>query len=87
MHALDLELLWWAGCPSTERALRELRDALRDVGMSGAEVRMTEICTDDDAGDRGFVGSPTILVQGQDVAPPSDEPVGLNCRVYRRRDG
>ena len=48
---------------------------------------MTEICTDDDAGERGFVGSPTILVQGQDVAPPSDEPVGLNCRVYRRRDG
>ena len=36
----------------------------------------------------GFVGSPTILIDGADVAPPSqEEPVGLSCRVYRRRDG
>lgn len=48
---------------------------------------MTEIRTEDEARERAFVGSPTILVAGADVAPPADEPVGLNCRVYRRRDG
>ena len=55
--------------------------------MPGAEIRMTEISTGDEARERAFVGSPTILVDGQDVAPPADEPVGLNCRVYRRRNG
>lgn len=87
MHVPDIELLWWAGCPSTERALGELRAALEDAGISSAALRMTEIRTEEEARERAFLGSPTILVDGEDVAPPSDEPVGLNCRVYRRRDG
>jgi hypothetical protein len=33
------------------------------------------------------VGSPTIRVNGRDLQPPGDEPVGLTCRVYRLRDG
>jgi hypothetical protein len=48
---------------------------------------MTEISTDAEAEAHGFVGSPTILVDDEDVAPPREEPVGLNCRIYRRRDG
>ena len=87
MHVPDMELLWWAGCPSTERALSDLRAALEDAGIYGADIRMTEIATEDEAQARAFVGSPTILVDGEDVAPPAEEPIGLNCRVYRRRDG
>lgn len=84
----DIELLWWAGCPSTDRAHTELEQAIRDVGLSAVEVRRTEIATDDEARERGFVGSPTILVDGADVASPGpDEVAGLACRVYRRRDG
>lgn len=87
MRVPDVELLWWEGCPSTERALRELRAALEDAGIPGAAIRMTEIATDEGAQARAFTGSPTILVDGEDVAPPGEEPIGLNCRVYRRRDG
>ena len=29
-----VELLWWDGCPSTERALADLRSALREVGVA-----------------------------------------------------
>lgn len=83
-----IELLWWAGCPSTDKAQAELEQAVRDVGLSGAQVRRTEIATGEEANERGFVGSPTILVDGVDVASPDpDEVVGLACRVYRRRDG
>jgi hypothetical protein len=84
----EIELLWWNGCPSTERALAELREALEELGLGGVEVRTTEIRTDDDARGASFTGSPTILIDGADVAPPvASEPSGLNCRIYHRRDG
>jgi len=88
MRDLDVELLWWEGCPSTERALAAVREALTDVGLGDVPVQMREIRTDDDALESGFVGSPTILIDGADLVPAADdEPAGLSCRVYRRRDG
>ena len=88
MRAPDLELLWWEGCPSTERALAELREALSDVGLDQADVRITEIETHEQASEAGFRGSPTILVDGVDIAgATAGDHVGLGCRVYRRRDG
>jgi hypothetical protein len=88
MATPDIELLWWEGCPSTDRALAELRDALADVGLANAQVRTREILSDREAADTGFRGSPTILIDGVDLAgAAADEPTGLSCRVYRRRDG
>jgi hypothetical protein len=87
MGIVDLELLWWEGCPSTERALTELRDALADVGLGDAEIRMREIDTDAEAEQAGFRGSPTILIDGEDFAGAAGDDIGLGCRVYRRRDG
>ena len=87
MRVPDVELLWWEGCPSTQLALEELRQALRDVGLGGVEPVMLEIRTDEDARQAAFAGSPTIRVDGADVLPPGEEPTGLTCRVYRRRDG
>ncbi len=82
-----VELLWWEGCPSWERALAELREEMRATGLDPNSVEVTEIETDEGARERGFVGSPTIRVDGRDVQPPGGEPAGLTCRVYRRRDG
>jgi hypothetical protein len=88
MRTPDIELLWWQGCPSTDQTLTDLREVLREAGLEQLEVRMTEIRTDTDADGAGFIGSPTILIDGYDVqAPDPDEPVGLSCRIYHRRDG
>ncbi|HEX4280406.1 MAG TPA: hypothetical protein VHZ27_06540 [Solirubrobacteraceae bacterium] len=85
---MNVELLWWEGCPSTERALAAVREALTDLGLETVEVRTREIKDDGDAADTGFVGSPTILIDGVDLVPSAaDEQIGLSCRVYRRRDG
>jgi len=85
---VNVELLWWEGCPSTERALTAVREALTDLGLANVDVRMREIRGDDDARETGFVGSPTILIDGVDLVPAAaDEQIGLSCRVYRRRDG
>jgi hypothetical protein len=87
MGAPDIELLWWAGCPSTERALAELRGVLDELGVSDAEIRTTEMRTDEEARERRFLGSPTILFDGEDPFAADEDEVGLSCRVYRRRDG
>jgi hypothetical protein len=85
---VNVELLWWEGCPSTEGALAAVREALSELGVPDIEVHTREIATDDDAQAAGFVGSPTILIDGKDLVPAADdEPIGLSCRVYRRRDG
>jgi hypothetical protein len=85
---VDVELLWWQGCPSWERALQILRAEMEAAGLDPGTVRVTEIEGDADAERRDFPGSPTIRVDGHDIQPPgAEEPGGLTCRVYRRRDG
>ena len=86
-QAPKVELLWWKGCPSWERALAILRDEMNAAGLDPESVEVREVRTEGDAGLEGFVGSPTIRISGRDVQPPDGEPAGLTCRVYRLRDG
>jgi hypothetical protein len=82
-----VELLWWEGCPSWPRAVEDLRAAMSAAGLDPDDMQMCEVHTDADADRLGFVGSPTIRVDGEDIMPPGDEPTGLTCRIYRLRDG
>ncbi len=84
---MEVELLFWDGCPSHPAALAQLREAVADVGADPAAVRVREVPTDAAAAAEAFVGSPTIRIDGRDVQPPAGEPAGLTCRVYHRRDG
>jgi hypothetical protein len=84
---MHVELLFWDGCPSHPRALADLRAAMADLGLDPSTVTLTEIDTHEQATHDRFVGSPTIRIDGADVQPPGDEPFGLACRVYHRRDG
>jgi hypothetical protein len=86
--APGVELLYWEGCPSHPAALAELLAALAELGRPDVEVTATEITSQAQATQRGFVGSPTLRVGGVDpVPPPPGEPAGLVCRLYRLRDG
>ena len=84
---MSVELLWWEGCPSTEEALATLRAVLEEEGLDSGSVVMREVRTDGEAEREAFVGSPTIRINGVEVAPAGQEPAGLTCRVYRLRDG
>jgi hypothetical protein len=85
---MRVELLWWEGCPSHPAALEQLRQVLRDEGADPAAVELREVKSDEQAREERFFGSPTIRIDGADVVPPQEgQPVGLACRVYRRRDG
>ncbi|HVE69391.1 MAG TPA: hypothetical protein VNB64_12500 [Solirubrobacteraceae bacterium] len=88
MRAPRVELLWWEGCPSHPRALAELCAVMEELGLDADAVEVREVAGQAQAGAERFPGSPTIRVDGRDVAPPDPpEPAGLTCRVYRRRDG
>jgi hypothetical protein len=84
---MHVELLFWDGCPSHPRALADLRAAMADLGLAPSAVAIREIDTHEQATRERFVGSPTIRIDGVDIQPPVDEPYGLACRVYHRRDG
>jgi hypothetical protein len=87
MRAPKIELLWWDGCPSHPRARADLDAVLRELELDPGAVLEREVKTEQDADSQDFVGSPTIRIDGRDIQPPSEEPTGLTCRVYRRRDG
>jgi hypothetical protein len=83
-----VQLLWWPGCPSHERALADLRAAAGELGLDPEAVEAIRIDSEQDAARERFKGSPTILVDGEDILPAgADDPVGLTCRLYRLRDG
>ncbi len=82
-----VELLYWDGCPSHPQALAQLRAAMTELGLDPDAIELRHVATDERAAAEGFVGSPTIRVDGVDVQDPGDEPSGLTCRVYHRRDG
>ena len=87
LPGMRVELLYWSGCPSHPQALRELGEALAEAGLDPEQVIVREVPTEGDAQAEGFVGSPTIRLDGVDVQPTLDEPTGLTCRIYKRRDG
>ena len=85
---MRIEVLWWEGCPSTTSAVEQLRAALAEVGLDPDAVELREVTSDEEAVRERFAGSPTIRVDDDDLFPTgADDPVGLSCRLYRRRDG
>ena len=61
---------------------------MAELGLDPDAIEVREIDTEGAAERDRFVGSPTIRIDGVDVqAPDQDQPLGLSCRVYRRRDG
>lgn len=71
---MEVELLWWAGCPSHP----VVREQLQSLGVAFVE---REVVDDADAERTRFPGSPTIRVNGIDLFP-TDEPPSLTCRIY-----
>jgi hypothetical protein len=80
---MKVEVLYVAECPSHPAAVKLVRDVLDSEGVA-AEVRAVLVTDDSMATDLAFSGSPTIRVNGQDVAGESSQrkAFGLSCRLY-----
>jgi hypothetical protein len=79
---VEVELLVVPECPNAPAAQALLRTALDAAGLLRTGVRVSVIDSQREAGERGFVGSPTILINGLDpFAEPGRRPA-LACRLY-----
>lgn len=84
---MNIEFLYFEGCPSHEPALQRLRDELAAAEIT-ADVRVIQVETEAAAQQHRFTGSPTIRINGADIVPPpADAPYNLACRVYQWDDG
>jgi hypothetical protein len=83
---MDIELLYFAGCPNWHLARERLREALVVVGRPD-HVSLRNVETDEEAQVLRFAGSPTIRVNGRDPFPSTSQTYGLSCRVYATPDG
>ncbi|UQX89217.1 thioredoxin family protein [Jatrophihabitans telluris] len=78
---MNIELLVVPDCPNESAAIDLINTAVADTAVT-ATVTTTVISTFEVAVSRGFVGSPTILINGHDPFAQGGSGVGLACRVY-----
>ncbi len=80
---MKIEVLYFDGCPNHTPALDRVREVLGEEGVS-AEVSARNVPDDTAARAAGFLGSPSIRIDGVDVEPAarSVKEFGMMCRTY-----
>jgi hypothetical protein len=78
---MKVEVLYVADCPSHPPAVRLLRDVLAAEGIK-AEVMEVLVADEQMASELKFRGSPTIRINGLDIAGESSDTGTFACRLY-----
>ena len=86
-RGMDVEVRYVQDCPNLSTTRERLRKALDAVGRDDVEVRLRLVGSAQDAIELGFVGSPTVVVDGSDPLAAPDAAVGMSCRLYRTATG
>jgi hypothetical protein len=84
---MRVELLYFDGCPNWHVAADRLAEALRALGRDDVGVERRQVETAEEAEELGFLGSPSIRIDGVDPFSSGGEQVGLACRVYATPTG
>ncbi len=83
---LSVDMLYYEDCPHYKEATETLKQVL-DEERIDAEVHMVRVEPGEQADVHGFIGSPTILINGQDLESSADqESYQGHCRVYLYKD-
>lgn len=79
---MDVEVLVVADCQNEGSAVTLVRRALDDVGLRRVPIRTRVVSSEQAAEKLGFVGSPTIRINGADPFESRGIAAGLACRIY-----
>jgi hypothetical protein len=84
---LRVTFLFFDGCPSHGETLERLRRVLAEEGAQ-SDIEVVKVETQEQAERWQFVGSPTIRIDDQDIAPvPDGGPYRLTCRTFVTENG
>jgi hypothetical protein len=83
---MRVELLYADGDPAAMPARQNLVEVLTEDAFE-TPIQMIAIGSDEDAALLGMRGSPTIRIDGMDIDPDWDGPIGLAPRSYAAGGG
>ena len=80
MNTPHIELVYFEGCPNASQARENIRAA---VEASGSPLEWSEwnLMAESTPGDFRRYGSPTVLIDGQDVTGEGTGAVAMACRA------
>jgi hypothetical protein len=82
---MRVELLYWEGDPLYMATRQRLVEVLTEDAFE-TPIQMIAVASDDDARFLGFPGSPTIRIDGTDIAAAAGQAPGLRLRRYPADD-
>jgi len=80
---MRFEVLFFEGCPNHRLAVERAKNALAQESVE-AEVAEVRVADEAAARELGFLGSPTVRINGKDVEPAARglTQFGMCCRTY-----
>jgi hypothetical protein len=78
---MEIDLLYFDGCPSWQAGLENLKAALKAEGLKAA-IHLVRVEDDSEATRLKFLGSPSFRAEGVDLWPEERKRYNLSCRVY-----
>jgi hypothetical protein len=80
---MKVEVFYFEGCPNHKPAVERVKWVMKEQGIA-AKVAQVEVPDAEAAKAVGFLGSPTIRVNGLDIDPASRfvTSAGFACRCY-----
>jgi hypothetical protein len=83
---MRVRFLYSEDCPSHEEAMRRLQSILAEEHVA-ANVEIVRVESFEEAEKERFPGSPTIIIEGEDICPVSSPRYAPACRTYVLEDG
>ena len=82
-----IRVLTFEGCPSCEATRRLVEETVKELQIK-AEIDPVQVDGEDEARRQGFLGSPTVQIDGKDIEVSRREgKAGFACRLYRTPNG
>lgn len=88
MNPARVEILYFEGCPNYAEARALVERIAADLQVL-VEVDLIEVADAGAAAALGFLGSPSVRVNGRDVEPDVEgqRDPSFSCRIYRTENG
>lgn len=81
---MHIQVLYFEECPNYKDAIKNLETSLEQKGLKAStDIDLQLVKTEQEANKLKFIGSPTFLVDGQDLfGVPEESDYGLRCRIF-----